>query len=193
MAPALLVLFLVAGWRIVTLYVPVLSNFSPVMALAFCAGAYGRGRWMRLAPFAGLVLSDLYIDRYYASVYHYGWDVPSALLRIACFGAALGLGLAVASRRNWVTLLGGALGGSLLFYVVTNTASWFSDAGYARSAAGWWQALTVGHPQYAPTLFFFRNSLVSDLLFTAGFALAVEYGRMRRGDPSLLGLKQVGR
>ena len=53
--------------------------------------------------------------------------------------------------------------------------------------------MTVGHPQYYPTLFFFRNTLVSDLLFTACFALAMEYASLRRGEPSLLGLKQVGR
>jgi hypothetical protein len=64
---------------------------------------------------------------------------------------------------------------------------------YARSAAGWWQALTVGHPEYYPTIFFFRNSLVSDLLFTGCFALLMEYASLRRGEASLLGLKQVGR
>jgi uncharacterized protein DUF6580 len=190
---AVLVLVLAAGWRVFTLYVPALSNFSPVMALAFCAGAYSASRWMRLAPFAALVASDLYIDHYYATMYHYEWGVGGAALRILCFAAALGIGVFVSRRRNWVNLFGGALAGSLLFYLVTNTASWNGDLGYARDAAGWWQAMTVGHPQYYPTLFFFRNTLVSDLLFTALFALAMEYASLRRGSPSLLGLKQVGR
>jgi len=176
-----------------TLYVPALSNFSPVMALAFCAGAYSAGRWMRLAPFAALVASDLYIDRYYATVFHYEWSAAGAALRILCFAAGLGIGVLVSRRRNWVNLFGGALSGSVLFYLVTNTASWRGDMGYAHDAAGWWQAMTVGHPQYYPTLFFFRNTLVSDLLFTACFALAMEYASLRRGAPSLLGLKQVGR
>jgi hypothetical protein len=190
---AILVLVLAAGWRVFALYVPALSNFSPVMALAFCAGAYSGSRWMRLAPFGALVASDLYINHYYASVYHYEWSVAGAALRILCFAAALGIGSLVAARRNWVNLLGGALAGSVLFYLVTNTASWHGDMGYTHDAAGWWQAMTVGHPQYYPTLFFFRNTLVSDLLFTACFALAMEYASLRRGAPSLLGLKQVGR
>jgi hypothetical protein len=190
---AILVLVLAAGWRVFTLYVPALSNFSPVMALAFCAGAYCASRWMRLAPFAALVASDLYIDRYYATVYHYEWSAGGAALRILCFAAAVGIGIIVSRRRNWVSLFGGALAGSVLFYLVTNTASWHGDMGYAHDAAGWWQAMTVGHPQYYPTLFFFRNTLVSDLLFTACFALAMEYALLRRGVPSLLGLKQVGR
>jgi hypothetical protein len=190
---AIVVLVLAAGWRLVVLHVPALSNFSPVMALAFCAGAYSRNRWMWLAPFAALVLSDLYIDHFYAVTYHYEWSVRGAVLRILCFAAALGIGLLVSRRRNWLNLLGGALAGSVLFYLVTNTASWAGDMGYAHDAAGWWQAMTVGHPQYYPTIFFFRNTLVSDLLFTACFAVAMEYAALRRGTPSLLGLKQVGR
>ena len=56
MPSALLILVLAAGWRVFTLYVPALSNFSPVMALAFCAGVYTHNRWMWLAPFAALVV-----------------------------------------------------------------------------------------------------------------------------------------
>jgi hypothetical protein len=188
---AIVALVLAAGWRVFTLHVPSLSNFSPVMALAFCAGAYFRRGWMWLAPFAALMLSDIYSDRYYAEVYHYAWGPGGALLRILCFGAALGLGALVSRRRNWVNLLGGALAGSVLFYLATNTASWAGDAGYAHDAAGWWQAVTVGHPQFYPTLFFFRNTLMSDILFTGCFALAMEYALLRRGERSLLALKQV--
>lgn len=188
---AIVALVLAAGWRVFTLHAPELSNFSPIMALAFCSGVYFRRGWMWAAPFAALMLSDVYIDRYYAAVYHYEWSIQGSLIRLLCFAAALGLGTAVSRRRNWVNLLGGTLAGSVLFYLVTNTASWLGDAGYAHSAAGWWQAVTVGHPQFYPTLFFFRNTLLSDVLFTGFFALSVEYAMLRRGEASLLGLKQV--
>jgi hypothetical protein len=190
---ALVVLVCAALFRVFTLHVPALSNFSPVMALAFCAGAYTRNRWMWLAPFAALILSDIYIDHYYAAVYHYEWSVAGAALRILCFTAALGIGVSISRRRNWLNLLGGTLAGSVIFYLVTNTASWHGDMGYTHDAAGWWQAVTVGHPEFYPTLFFFRNTLASDLLFTGCFVLAMEYASLRRGNPSLLGLKQIGR
>jgi hypothetical protein len=190
---ALAVLVLAAGWRLLALHHMELSNFSPIMALAFCAGAYCRRGWMWLVPFAAIVLSDLYIDRYYAAVYRYEWGLSGAALRFLCFGAAMGIGIAVSRRRSWLNLFGGALAGSVLFYLVTNTASWYGDAGYTHDAAGWLQALTVGHPQYPSTLSFFRNTFLSDMLFTAGFALAMEYARLRSGSESLLGLKQVGR
>lgn len=182
---ALLLLVLAAGWRIVALHEPALSNFSPLMALAFCGGVYFRNRWLRLVPFAALSLTDLYIDRYYAAEYGYQWTAGGAVLRTLCFAAALGLGLLVARRRNWSNLFAGALGGALLFYLVTNTASWSGDAGYARTAAGWWQAMTVGHPEFPPTLVFFRNTLASDLLFAGIFAAAMEWVRLRRGESSL--------
>ncbi len=184
---ALLVLVLAAAWRIVALYEPSLSNFSPLMALAFCSGVYFRNRWQWLVPFAALTLTDLYIDHYYAVEYHYQWTLGGAVIRTLCFGAALGFGIIVAQRRSWLNLFSGALGGSILFYLVTNTSSWFGDAGYAHNAAGWWQAMTVGHPEFPPTLAFFRNTLVSDLLFTGLFAGAMEVVAMRRGETSLLG------
>ncbi|MGA2017055.1 MAG: DUF6580 family putative transport protein [Opitutaceae bacterium] len=188
---AIVALVLAAGWRVFTLYVPPLSNFSPVMALAFCAGAYYRRGWMWLAPFAAVILSDLYIDHHYATVYHYEWTGAAAGLRALCFAGALGLGALVSRRRSWFNLFGGALCGSVVFYLVTNTVSWVGDAGYAHDAAGWWQAVTVGHAEFYPTLFFFRNTFVSDLLFTGCFALAMEYASLRKGEPSLLSLKQV--
>lgn len=183
---ALVVLILAAAWRILALHVPELSNFSPLMALAFCSGIYFRNRWLWLAPFAALMLTDLYIDYYYATQYHYHWTAGGSVVRTLCFASAVGLGRIVSTRRSWLNFFSGALGGSLLFYLATNTASWLGDAGYAPTAAGWWQALTVGHPQFAPTFFFFRNTLASDLIFTAAFALAMESAAQRRGECSLL-------
>ena len=189
---ALVVLVAAATWRVFTLHIPGLSNFSPIMALAFCGGVYFRGRWQWLLPIAALTLSDLYIDHYYAREFHYEWAFGEAFVRALCFIAAAAAGRFVAQRRNWLNLFSGALGGSLLFYLVTNTLAWTSDGGYAPTVAGWWQAMTVGHPQFQPTLFFFRNTLVSDLLFTTVFALAMETSAQRQGAPSLLGPRTTG-
>ena len=55
-----------------------------------------------------------------------------------------------------------------------------------NSAAGWWQALTVGHPEFPPTILFFRNTLFGDLMFTGLFAGVMEWLARRKGEPSLL-------
>jgi len=89
------------------------------------------------------------------------------------------LGLALANRASWKTLLPASLAGSVLFYVITNAFAWLSDPGYAKNFAGLIQALTVGLPQYSatPSWMFFRNSALSDLFFTGLFILCFHWGR----------------
>jgi hypothetical protein len=186
MVTALALILLAAGYRVVAAWDPALVNFSPLMALAFCGGVYFRNRWLWLVPLLALALSDLYLNHYYAVQFGYGWTAGGAAVRTMCFALAIGLGWMVSHRRNWLNLFSGAVGGSIIFYLVTNTASWASDAGYAHTLAGWWQAMTVGHPEFPPTLLFFRNSFVSDLAFTGIFALVMEYIALRSARPSLL-------
>ena len=66
-----------------------------------------------------------------------------------------------------------------MFYLITNTFSWLSDPGYTKNFAGLIQSLTVGLSQYSatPTWMFFRNSLVSDFVFTCLFAVCMNAGR----------------
>jgi len=163
-----------------------LSNLSPLMAIAFCGGVYFRNRWMWLVPFAALSLSDVYINQFYATQYGFHWSLSGLVARTACFAVALLLGAWVARRKSWLWLLNGSLVGALVFYFVTNTQSWLGDAFYAKSLAGWWQALTVGHPEYPPTIFFFRNTLFGDLMFTGLFAGVMEWLAHARGEPSLV-------
>jgi len=186
MRTALALILLATGYRIVAAWNPDLVNFSPLMALAFCGAVYFRNRWLWLVPFVALSASDLYLDHYHATQFGYTWDLGGVLVRTVCFVAALVLGWMVCRRKNWLTLLAGCIGGSLLFFVATNTASFLGDAYYAKTLAGWAQALTFGHPEFPPTLLFFRNTLVSDLVFTAGFALVMEWSALRAGQPSLL-------
>ncbi len=183
---ALALIALSVAWRIAALYVPALANFAPLMALTFCGAVYFRDKRLWLVPFAALTLSDLYIDHFYASTLHYEWSIGGAVLRAVCFAAAIGFGLMVARQRSWLNLLSGAIGGSLFFYLVTNTASWVGDVAYTHNLAGWWQAMTIGHPEFPPTIWFFRNTLVSDLVFTGVFAVAMELAARRAGRESLL-------
>lgn len=183
---AIVMIVLAAGYRVVAAWEPALANFTPLMALTFCAGVYFRDRRLWLVPFVALVVSDVYLDYYYATQFSYHWSMVGALVRALCFIVALLLGRLVSQQKSWLNLFSGALGGAVIFYLVTNTQSWASDLSYAKTAAGWWQAMTVGHPEFPPTLLFFRNSLASDLFFTAAFVLVMEYRAMRHAEPSLL-------
>lgn len=182
---AVVLVLAAAGWRIAAAHVPDLANFAPLMALAFCGAVYFRDPKAWLVPLGALLASDLYLDHHYAAVYGESWTWPSMAVRLVCFAAAVPLGRFVAGRKSWLNLASGSLAAALLFYFATNTDAWLRDPLYAKTAAGWWQALTVGRPEFPPTLFFFRNSLVSDLLFTAVFAATMELAALRSGAASL--------
>jgi hypothetical protein len=61
-----------------------------------------------------------------------------------------------------------------VFYLVSNTASWFYEPGYAKTLAGWIQALTTGLPGYPPTWAFLLKTLLSSGLFTGLFVGAMK-------------------
>jgi len=175
-----LVLILVAAlWRFGSVFEPALSNIAPITAPAFCGAVYFSDWRLWLVPFAVLMLSDVRLNHYHAIEFGYTCSFGKMLLRIACIAGALGVGRLAARRRNMLTLLAGALGSALIFCVGTNTITWAVDVHYAKTLSGWCQALTVGHPQFPGTLWFFRNTLLGDLLFTGVFALAMKLASAR--------------
>lgn len=162
------------------------ANFAPFTAIAFCGAVYFRDRRLWLLPFAGLCLTDLYVNWFYAREYGFHLEWTGYVGRIVCFAAGLGLGWFVSTRKSWLWLLNGSLLGAVLFYLITNTLSWSTDVFYAKTLAGWWQAMTVGHPEYPPTIYFFHKTLFGDLMFTGLFAGVMEWMAKRADEPSLL-------
>lgn len=165
---ALAMLLFVTLFRVVRLSLGLefLPNFSPLMAAAFCAGMFLPGVLALTIPAVALIASDLAVN----AVYGVGWFDSGMPVRLLLYLGAAGLGMVLrANRFRLFPVLGGVLGSALAFYLVTNTSSWISNPGYAKSLAGWVQALTVGLPGLPPTWVFFRNAVVSSLLFTALF------------------------
>jgi len=72
----------------------------------------------------------------------------------------------------------GGLLGAVLFYLVTNTWSWFfnpfHNVEYTKTLGGWIIALTKGTAGYAQTWEFFYKTLLSGGLFTGLFAGAMK-------------------
>jgi len=187
MRPAAIILIVLAlAYRVLPTLDMAWVNFCPMVALAFCGAVYFRDKRLWWLPFAGLCLTDLYVNWFYAREYGYHMDKAAYVARAISFGLALGIGAWVSRRKSWLWLLNGSLVGAILFYLITNTQSWFGDAFYAKTLAGWWQAMTIGHPEYPPTILFFRNTLFGDLMFTGLFAGVMEWLAKRAGEPSLL-------
>jgi hypothetical protein len=183
MIPAILILAAVI-YRIVTGLAIIsgstwLSNFAPLAAIALCGAVYFPAKLKFALPLGALLLSDIVLNMYYSA--------PLLAPEIVCRYFALALvgwlGLVLANRPSWKTLLPASLAGSTIFYVITNVFSWLSDPGYVKNFTGLIQALTVGLPQYSatPTWMFFRNSIVSDLVFTGLFVLCMNFVRSSEG------------
>ncbi len=187
MIPALLLVLSAVGYRVVLgLFAQSdatwLSNFAPLAAIALCIAAYLPSRYKFTLPLAALFASDVILNM------HYG----ASLLDPLIFGRYLALavvgciGLALQDRPSMKTLLPASIAGSVIFYVITNAFSWLSDPGYVKNFAGLIQALTTGLPAYSatPSWMFFRNSLASDLLFTALFIICMNVGRSPSRSPA---------
>lgn len=180
MIPAFLLILAAVAYRIVTGLAIIsgstwLSNFAPLAAIALCGAVYFPPKLKFTVPLIALFLSDVVLN------VNYGASLLAPLILCRYFALALvgWLGLVIANRPSWKTLLPASLAGSVLFYTITNVFSWLSDPGYAKNFTGLIQALTVGLPQYSatPTWMFFRNSVASDLLFTALFLLCMNFVR----------------
>ncbi len=175
------VLILAVGWsRHLPLENPALHNFSPVLALFFCGAVYLRGTASWLIPAVAVVGSDLLLNPTYGE----NLLEPFMLATYGGFALAVFVGRFVSKRRAWPTLLGGVLGCSISFYLLTNFFAWLVNPAYAKTLAGLWQALTIGTLGFPPTYLFLRNSLVSDLLFTGIFATGCEWALARQALPT---------
>jgi len=180
MIPAFFLILAAAAYRIVTgLAISSgttwLSNFAPFTAIALCGAVYFPTKYKFSVPLTALLVSDIVLNIHYSA--------PLLDPLIICRYCALGLigllALFLVKQPSLKTLLPASIASSTLFYVITNTFSWLSDPGYAKNLAGLGQALSVGLSQYSatPTWMFFRNSIVSDLIFTGLFVLCMKLGR----------------
>jgi hypothetical protein len=146
-----------------------LFNFSPMAALCLCGAAMLPRRWAISLPLFALLATDLILTAHYGhplfNVEFFAKTVAFAL--IAAFGWML------RGNAKFGVMLPAAVGSSLFFYLVTNTASWIYDPAYVKNLAGWAQAMTTGLPQFPPTWRFYQNTFVSDVVFTVLFLLCV--------------------
>jgi hypothetical protein len=185
MIPALLLVIAAVVFRIATGFFSHSDsigwmNFAPIAAIALCAAAYFPGKYKFTVPMIALLISDIVLDA------HYGFSLlsPFVLSHYVGFAIVGCVGLLLQNHASWKTLLPASVVASLIFYVITNAVSWIYDPGYAKNFSGLVQSLTVGLSQYSatPSWMFFRNSVVSDLLFTLLFVVCINLGRRAEGS-----------
>lgn len=146
-------------WRIL----PHEWNMTPFMALALLAGArLPNGAARYLLPLGGMLVADFFLGFHATMPWVYGTML-----------AVIGLGSLI-SQRALPWYLGGAVAGSLLFFVVTNFGVWAVTDLYASSPAGLAAC-------YVAALPFLIKSMAADLFFTvAGYAAFAVLGAWQR-------------
>ena len=155
-------------------------NFSVAYAFAFCSGVFFKGKTGWWLPLVTIFATDMGLNFYYQYKLHVQ-DVWSAanlanlFFNYVAYAVLILLGRSFKPQTSLPNLIGGGILGAILFYFITNTASWLNNPAYAKTLAGWVQALTTGVPDIHPTTWeFFRNTLWSGGLFTALFVGAMK-------------------
>ena len=130
-------------------------NFTPIGACALFAGSYfGERRLLAFfIPLAALFASDLALEAMTGWGFYSGmWTVYGAMALVTFIGFWLSL------RRSPSRIALATLGGSTIFFVVTNVAVWASGSLYPRTVEGLQACFIAAVP-------FFQNTLAGDALY----------------------------
>ena len=124
-------------------------NFTPIIAMGLFGGAYLKDkRWALLLPVGAMLLADVFLGFHGTMIWVYG-----SLIIITIIGFLL---------KRGVTLQNGAIatiGGSLLFFLVTNFGVWASGSFYPKTVEGLISCYAAGIP-------FFGNTLAGSVFYS---------------------------
>ena len=152
---ALLVLF-AAFSRLI----PHPSNLTPIGGMALFGAAYfSRKYWAVLVPLVALYLSSVVLDNTLYAQYYEGFVWFSNPFVYVAFGLIALFGTGVLRKISVARIVGGALGASLIFFLVSNFGSWLGNPMYTQDLSGLLSAYAAGLP-------FLRNTIMGDLFYS---------------------------
>lgn len=126
-------------------------NFNAVLATTLFAGAFlRRSKWGYIVPLAVMLVTDAFLGFY---------DAQQMAVVYLSYTAVLVIGALYAKKPSLLGFIGVSVGGSLAFFLVTNFAFMPFYHQYPHTLAGMIESYTLALP-------FYKNSLMSDLLFS---------------------------
>jgi hypothetical protein len=123
------------------------ANLAPVGAIALFGGAILPRRLGWWLPLAIMIVSDYFIGFYDGIVFTW-----VGFLLVAFFGMSL------RNQNNWFRIPFGALGGAVIFFIISNFGVWLQGNIYPLTIAGLIQCYEMALP-------FFRNTFFGDFLY----------------------------
>ena len=125
------------------------ANFAPIAAIAIFGGAVLPRKLAVLVPLGAMILSDAVIGFHNLILVTWG-----------CYAFIALMSHMMLKKRSITTTGVFAVSSSLLFFSVTNFAVWVWSGMYTHTLAGLSQCFILALP-------FFRNTLLSDIIYTA--------------------------
>lgn len=156
--------------RFLTYQVPVLSNFTPVGAVALFGGAYFTDKWKAyLVPLLSLLISDIVINQWYVS--RNIVDYSSTFWVYLSFAIMVFIGSRI-KKPNVISVGIASLLSVVIFWLLTDFPWLYGGSLYPHTLVGYGQSLIAAIP-------FQRNMLLGDALF--GFILfgSFEYAKTK--------------
>lgn len=153
-------------------FIPHWPNFTPIAAMALFGGAYlGRKYLAFIIPFAAMFLSDLVLGLH-ADM----WAVYLA------FAITVVIGMFLRNNVKATRVATAAIVSSVIFFLLTNFASWLASPVYPRNFAGLMESYIAGlafinNGSYG--ISFFINEIIGTLFFSGLFFGVFEYAKKR--------------
>ena len=139
-------------------------NFTPISAMILFGAAHFNRKWqVFLIPFCATFISDIWISGSYFNLWIY-----SSYFLIMIFGISL-----YKSKVSVYNVLSGAIGSSLIFFVISNFGVWMHPAYIKSLMACYIDAL----PFYQNTLA--GNLFYSAILFSSYYALQAKFSILK--------------
>ena len=121
-------------------------NFTPLAAMALFGVYYMKNKWFAfLLPLLAIMFSDVLVNLFVQNEHTGIWEYflnPTAYVVYGSLMLVGSLGLLMKNTKA-TSIMGFSILGSLLFYLVTNTAAWITDFGnlYSNDLSGLVQSL----------------------------------------------------
>ncbi len=155
-------------------FLPLPPNFAAIGAIALFGGAYFSNRILALIlPLAVLFASDLIFGLIDPQMAFYS-SQPIVYLGFIFIGL---LGFTLRGNKNPLKIAGASLGGSAVFFLVSNLGVWLTSAMYAKTIGGLIAC-------YGAALPFLKYTVSGDLVFNTVFFGAAYF--ISQTSPKLL-------
>ena len=146
-------------------------NFTPLGAIALFGAAYfSQKKWAFIVPLVALWLSDLFLNNIVYAEYYDGFALfTSGFLYIyGAFALIAILGFKLFDKITMPRVIGGALGASVIFFVVSNFGVWLTSPMYPLTMEGLLMCYTAAIP-------FFHYTIAGNLVYCGVLFGGYEY------------------